>query len=141
MAMSQLIAERLETIRAHLTKPPRDIAFGMTEDGRFQRFKCAFGTEVSSAMPTLRLNIPGLAPGLDFPSAGVSNSQIVINRQGAICEYVGWYSLTGTRGEIKRVFDAKIGQMYELIDGQLERMRASHPHEQIVESPPTGSEC
>ena len=41
--------------------------------------------------------------------------------------------LTAISDDIKRIFDGLIGDLYKLIDGQLQRMQTNHPHEQIVE--------
>ena len=82
LKVQHLLEERLQMIREHLVKSPADIAAAMVV-GRFERFKCAFGSEASRSMPALRLDIPGLSPGLEFPYAGVSNSQMVITRQEA----------------------------------------------------------
>lgn len=45
--------------------------------GRFQRFKCAFGTEATAA-PWLKLDVPSLQTDVDFPEADVYDGQMQI---------------------------------------------------------------
>ena len=76
--VQQLLEERLRHISHRLPASPIDTAEIMMH-GRFERFKCAFGTSAYD-MPQLFLRVPGLPPGTDYPLAGVANSQIGITR-------------------------------------------------------------
>jgi hypothetical protein len=76
--VQQLLEERLRHISHRLSASPIDTAEKMMF-GRFERFKCSFGTSASN-MPQLLLTVPGLPPGTDYPLAGIANSQIGITR-------------------------------------------------------------
>jgi len=80
MKTHRLLVERLEKMPAYLAKPPREIAYAMIGD-KLETFKFLYGTDMSA--PTLYLDVPGLPPGIDFPDAGVLNSQMIIRRQEA----------------------------------------------------------
>ena len=110
--VQKLLTERLETIRHHLRGEPRVIAEQMMR-GRFERFKCAFGSEASN-MPSLPLYVPGLPPGFDFPQARIMDSKMII-----------------TKDELQRVFDDQLEKMYRLIDEQLKRLQTSHARENV----------
>lgn len=45
--------------------------------GRFQRLKCAFGTD-AILTPWLKLDVPTLGPILDLPEAEIYNGQMHI---------------------------------------------------------------
>jgi hypothetical protein len=45
--------------------------------GRFQRLKCAFGTE-ATLTPWLKLDVPSLGTVLDLPEAEIYNGQMRI---------------------------------------------------------------
>ena len=72
----RLMCKRLEGIHQHLKSSPNTTAWRMTF-GRFQRYKCAFGTD-ATATPWLKLDVPGLDPNLDFPEVGIFNGQMQI---------------------------------------------------------------
>lgn len=74
--MHQLMCEKLEHIRQHLQLAPSEAAWKMTS-GRFQRLKCAFGTE-ATLTPWLKLDVPSLESDADFPEADVYNGQMQI---------------------------------------------------------------
>ncbi|KKK15548.1 hypothetical protein ARAM_004684 [Aspergillus rambellii] len=112
MGAHQLLCNKLEHIRNVLPKQPRDIAFDMIS-GRFERFKCSFG-EKAMESPDLVLDVPGLSHGFDCPAASVSDGQMHM-----------------TRDEIKKLFDMKVEEMYELLDDQIDRLKNEHPTEQI----------
>jgi hypothetical protein len=76
--VQQLLVERLRHIAHRLPASPLEISERMMH-GRFERFKCSFGTNASN-MRQLLLTIPGLPPGTDYPLAGISDSQIGITR-------------------------------------------------------------
>ncbi|PGH31639.1 hypothetical protein GX50_05581 [[Emmonsia] crescens] len=111
-SVHQLIFQRLSNIRDHLPVPPKEIVWKMMS-GRFERFKCSFGTDMSWTIPPLKLDVPGLT-GLNFPEAEVYNGQIAISSD-----------------EIKQFFDVKIEEMYALIEDQLGRVQKKHPGENI----------
>lgn len=48
--------------------------------GRFERFKCAYGTPASSTIPTIPLEVPGLGPGMHFPNVNIEDSTMKITR-------------------------------------------------------------
>ena len=48
--------------------------------GRFERFKCSYGTAASSAIPTIPLQVPGLGPGMHFPNVNIEDSTMKITR-------------------------------------------------------------
>ncbi|KAH8694872.1 hypothetical protein BGW36DRAFT_299998 [Talaromyces proteolyticus] len=108
----QLLCERLSKISNHLSKSPSATAWKMIS-GRFQRLKCSFGTEATST-PWLKLDVPSLGPGVDFPAAQIQNGQMQIS----------WDVL-------KRCFDTKIEEMCALLDSQIEQTRTKYPNEKI----------
>jgi hypothetical protein len=76
--VQQLLMERLRYIAHRLPASPLEISDRMMH-GKFERFKCSFGTNAINKRQLL-LTIPGLPPGTDYPSAGISDSQISITR-------------------------------------------------------------
>ena len=48
--------------------------------GRFERFKCSYGTPASSTIPTIPLEVPGLGPGMHFPNVNIEDSTMKITR-------------------------------------------------------------
>jgi hypothetical protein len=72
----QLICERLEKVKEHLAFSPSEAAWKMT-CGRFQRLKCAFGTE-TTLTPWLKLDIPSLETNTDLSEAEIYNGQMRI---------------------------------------------------------------
>jgi hypothetical protein len=72
----QILTEKLEKAQDHLQLSPAETAWKMTT-GRFQRFKCAFGSE-AILTPFLKLDVPNLASDFDLPEAGISDGQISI---------------------------------------------------------------
>lgn len=72
----QLMREKLEQIRQHLQFTPSEVAWKMIS-GRFQRLKCAFGTE-ATLTPWLKLDVPSLESDFDFPEADIYNGQMQI---------------------------------------------------------------
>ena len=73
-----LIKERLMAIRFQLDGDIDALVSRMMAD-KFDTFKCSFGS-TGMDVPKLFLDIPGIAPGLDFPQAGVEDSRVVITR-------------------------------------------------------------
>ncbi|KAK2883393.1 hypothetical protein FQN49_000033 [Arthroderma sp. PD_2] len=84
-SVHQLLSQNLEKIRQLLPDPPRVVAWRMLS-GRFERFKCSFGTDATWIIPSLKLDVPCLNPGSDYPDAGIHNSQMSISRQLAVVE-------------------------------------------------------
>lgn len=74
-----IVSDRLNKIRDYLEGKPDDIADKMMR-GRFERFKCSYGTAASSAMPTIPLEVPGLRPGRHFPNVNIEDSTMRITR-------------------------------------------------------------
>lgn len=72
----QLIREKLDKIRQHLLLSPNEVAWRMCS-GRFQRLKCAFGTE-ATLIPWLKLDVPSLESDIDHPEADIYNGQMQI---------------------------------------------------------------
>lgn len=68
--------EKLEKIREHLYLTPSEVAWKMIS-GRFQRLKCAFGTE-AILTPWLKLDVPSLKSHMDYPGADIYNGQMQI---------------------------------------------------------------
>ncbi|PGH23948.1 hypothetical protein AJ80_02010 [Polytolypa hystricis UAMH7299] len=112
-SIHHLICQRLERIRHCLGRPPNEIAWKMIS-GRFQRFKCSFGEDAISTLPSLKLDVPTLGRGSSFPEAEIYNGQMSIARE-----------------EIQRCFDDKIDDMCDFIDVQLDRMHLMHPFEHM----------
>lgn len=75
----RIILDRLKLIRADLHGVDLEsLARRMIQD-RFMSYKCSFGSGVMS-VPKLPLPIPDIAPGQDFPHAGIENSNLVMRR-------------------------------------------------------------
>ena len=115
MNFHYLISDRLNKIRAHLDDEPDAVADRMVH-GRFERIKCSYGTAVSAALPTIPIEVPGLAPGLNLPSVNVEDSKMIF-----------------TMDDLKMLFDAQIERMFKVIDEQLDRTHNNHPNTQVVE--------
>lgn len=78
--MYRLMHGRLEKIGEHLSVSPHEAAWKMIS-GRFQRLKCAFGTE-ATATPWLKLDVPSLDYDANFPDAHIENGQMLIKWYG-----------------------------------------------------------
>ncbi|RAH50576.1 Hsp70 family protein [Aspergillus brunneoviolaceus CBS 621.78] len=109
----RIICDRLERISDHLRLSPSATAWRMTF-GRFQRFKCAFGTEATAA-PWLKLDVPSLQTDVDFPEADVYDGQMQI----------AWK-------DIQKCFDTKVDGMCRLLDGHIQQLRGQYPSDQIT---------
>ena len=80
-----LIVDRLGHIQDQLREDPDTVANRMMrEDGRFERFKCSYGTALSNLMPTLPLRVPGLLDGVYHPEAMIENSSMIFSRCGLL---------------------------------------------------------
>ncbi|KAL4870409.1 hypothetical protein BDV12DRAFT_207712 [Aspergillus spectabilis] len=107
------ITERLSKVKDSLLHTPDHVAWKMLS-GRFQRLKCAFGTEVSRT-PTLSLPVPFLKDSMsNLPAAGIYDRQMSI-----------------TWEHVQRAFDVKIDEMCELLDKQIQQMETKYPHTRI----------
>ncbi|KAL2847805.1 hypothetical protein BJY01DRAFT_234186 [Aspergillus pseudoustus] len=112
-AIHKVIAERLSKVKDDLSQPAGFVAWKMLT-GRFQRLKCAFGTEAART-PYLSLEVPYLKePGADLPAVGIQGGNMQI----------GWEN-------IRRAFDVKVDEMCELLDGQIEKMQNTYPQHRI----------
>ncbi|KAK2801616.1 hypothetical protein FQN50_007677 [Emmonsiellopsis sp. PD_5] len=109
----QLLSRRLENIRQHLPTSPSDTAWQMMS-GRFERFKCSFGSNMTWTVPSLKLDVPTLGPRVNYREAEIYNGQMSISSD-----------------EIKQFFDKKIEEMYALIDDQISRVHKRHPGQKI----------
>ncbi|CAF9942006.1 hypothetical protein IMSHALPRED_003147 [Imshaugia aleurites] len=107
-----IVSDRLNKIRDFLQGEPDDIAYKMMQ-GRFERFKCSYGTPASSTIPTIPLEVPGLRPGTHFSNVNIEDSTMKI-----------------TREELKKLFDSQIDRMLSLINEQFDRMQKKLPRTQ-----------
>ena len=110
--MQQLLSERLELVQDYLPAPAAKIAERMML-GRFERFKCGFGTPAMT-VPRLYLPVPGLQTGVDLPRPGIRDSQIEI-----------------THETIKPIFDEQADGLIALIEEQLQGLQKRHPGELV----------
>lgn len=79
MRFHHIVSDRLGKIRSYLHGEPDYIA-GKMMQGRFERFKCSYGTPASSTIPTIPLEVPGLGPGMHFPNVNIEDSTMKITR-------------------------------------------------------------
>jgi hypothetical protein len=78
-AMEKLITSRLECISPDaLEGSGSENAQAMMKGGRFERFKCAFGSDAAN-IPSLRLAVPGLIRRETFQHLDIVNGAMVIN--------------------------------------------------------------
>lgn len=83
--VEMIIVERLRLIRSDIRGGDLEsIAKRMIQD-RFMSYKCSFGSGAMN-VPKLPLPIPDIAPGQDFPHAGIENSNVVLMRYVNDCE-------------------------------------------------------
>ncbi|KAL4901442.1 hypothetical protein BDW74DRAFT_159965 [Aspergillus multicolor] len=112
-AIHKLIAERLTQVADHLTQAPQYTAWKMLS-ARFQRLKCAFGTDAAKTT-FLSLEVPFLKDTTaDLPKVGISKGSMRIEWE-----------------HIKAAFDTKIDEMCDLLDGQIQQMQTKYPMSQI----------
>jgi hypothetical protein len=76
--VESIIAERLERIAHVLHDLPDKVARSMMSNG-FETFKCSFGMTTRDELDLL-LPIPGLPPGMTYPTAHIRNSMMTITR-------------------------------------------------------------
>ncbi|KAK5083734.1 hypothetical protein LTR05_006239 [Lithohypha guttulata] len=112
--MEERILERLESIKHHLLDEPVRIAEQMiSSGGRFETFKCSFGTEALQVLDLL-IPVPGLPQGKDFPQAGIFDGKMVITKQ-----------------DLQKIFDEQVERICDLIDGELRKLQVEHAKEQV----------
>ena len=73
-----IITERLARIANLLSDIPEKVARSMMTSG-FETFKCSFGITTRDEFDLL-LPIPGLPPGMNYPTAHIRNSTMTITR-------------------------------------------------------------
>lgn len=129
-----IVSDRLNRVRDYLHGEPDHIAEKMMQ-GRFERFKCSYGTAASSAIPTIPLEVPGLGPGMHFPNVNIEDSTMMITRYvvSVANEKQVIETLKYAREELKKLFDYQIDRMLSLINEQFDRMQKKLPRTQIVE--------
>ena len=88
MNFHRIVSERLSRIKIHLQGEPEAIAERMMQ-GRFERFKCSYGTAATTTIPTLPLAVPGLAPGHNFPDANIDDSEMIFSRHVDLPVFLG----------------------------------------------------
>ncbi|KAL2827810.1 hypothetical protein BDW59DRAFT_54789 [Aspergillus cavernicola] len=112
LGVHQLLCTKLEPISSALPGTTEDIAWQMMV-GRFERFKCSFGVE-GEETPALQLELPASVVDPHFPEHGVHNGRLYISSD-----------------EVRQIFDAKITDLFDLLDEQIRRLYVSHPSERI----------
>ncbi|KAL4802510.1 hypothetical protein BDV18DRAFT_146855 [Aspergillus unguis] len=111
--MHRVITDILSKVQHELTEPPDYVAWKMLSE-RYQRLKCAFGTEAAKN-PEFTLEVPCLRnPARDLPIAGIYATQMKLP----------WEFL-------KHAFDIKVQELFELLDGQIQTMEERHPESRI----------
>lgn len=76
--MERYISDRLNGVPADVLEgSPVNNAQAMMRGGRFERFKCAFGSDVSNVL-SLRLPVPGLTRQDNFAHLDIINGAIAI---------------------------------------------------------------
>ena len=75
----EIIFARLQKIQEYLREDPEDVAERMVRD-KFERIKCSFGTPVISTLPRIPLEIPGLAPGHNYPEISIEDSKMIFTQ-------------------------------------------------------------
>lgn len=76
--MSLIIQQRLELVKHRLQGQPQQLAEQMIR-GRFETFKCDFGSEASNH-EKYPLPIPGMEPGHDFRGSRIEDSKVIIKK-------------------------------------------------------------
>lgn len=110
--VQQFLEEHLAVIANRLPEPVQEIAEKMLL-GRFERFKCIFGTTAAN-LPALLLEVPGLPPGTDIPQAKIQNSRIAIHQ-----------------AFLQRLFDEQVGAMIELLKEQIVALQTIVPGQKV----------
>ncbi|KAH0844994.1 hypothetical protein Z517_00879 [Fonsecaea pedrosoi CBS 271.37] len=108
--VQQHLASRLALV-PEILHPPETAERMML--GRFERFKCSFGSPGMTA-PKLFLPVVGLPAGLDYPQAGIRDSHMEIDQD-----------------TIQHLFDEQVDGLLELIEEQLHALKRNRPGEQV----------
>ena len=110
--MQQYIEQRLLKAVHLLSAAPQDVAEKMMQ-GRFERFKCTFGTSAAN-LPALVLEIPGLPAGANYPPAEIQNSRLSISQT-----------------ILQKLFDEQVDAMIRLLTEQLVSLQTVVPGERV----------
>lgn len=114
--MEQRIAQRLHGLTGLLRSSAEQTAEELMRlDGKFESYKCAFGSETVDNTRPLRLRVPGLRDGQTFEAAGIVDSDLII-----------------TREELQDLFDQQVQSMFALIDDYLNRMTSRRPGQRVA---------
>lgn len=111
--VQQFLESRLALIQDRLAEPVQEVAEKMLL-GRFERFKCIFGTSAAN-VPALFLEVPGIPPGMDIPQAGIQNSRIAISQ-----------------AHLQQLFDEQVGAMIELLREQIVALETIAPGQKVA---------
>ena len=114
MKFKQQLSERLDKIASYLMHDPDTTAENMMTQGKFERLKCSFGSNATSNLPTIPLNVTGMAAGMAFPTLKIEDSKMTINME-----------------ELQTLFDFQIEKMLKLVDEQLAKTEEKHPGTRI----------
>ena len=135
MDFHRLIVTRLSQIRDRLAEDVEELADQMMH-GRFERFKCSYGTPLSDANPNLLLQVPGLQPGFNLPSAMIENSMMSFSRSVYRGQGIYLKAKNVNRNDLMDIFDVQINRIVSLTDEQLDRVAQKNPGTQIVGTHP-----
>jgi len=113
LRVQQYLEQRLNECAHRLPASPAEVAEKMMQ-GRFERFKCTFGTSAAN-LPALVLEVPGLPAGTNIPRAGIQNSRI------SISQYF-----------LRELFDEQVQAMISLLRNQIVSLQASAPGERVA---------
>ncbi|KAL8740298.1 MAG: hypothetical protein Q9190_006981 [Brigantiaea leucoxantha] len=124
MKFHGMICERLDQIRNHLLEEPNNVAEKMMQ-GRFERFKCSYGTAASSSMPSLPLEVPGLPFGFSSANAQIENCMLGARNMPGLGIKIP------SREDLRNVFNTQIDRILALTDEQLDRLSKKYPDLQV----------
>lgn len=110
--VQQFLEERLTSVANMLSSPVQEVAERMLQ-GRFERFKCMFGTNVANS-PALSLEIPGLPAGINVPRASIQNSHIEVSQDF-----------------LQKLFDEQVAGIIQLLMEQIRDLQTIAPRERI----------
>jgi len=110
--VQQYLEQRLMKAAHLLNASPQEIAEKMMQ-GRFERFKCTFGTSAAN-LPALVLEIPGMPAGTNYPPADIQNSRLSISQT-----------------TLQKLFDEQVDAMIRLLTEQLVALQIVAPGERV----------
>lgn len=113
LRVQQHLEQRLNECANRLPAPPAEVAERMMQ-GRFERFKCTFGTSAGN-LPALLLEVPGLPAGTEIPRAGIQNSRMSISQHF-----------------LREFFDEQVNAMLQLLTEQIVSLQTSAPGERVA---------